>query len=378
MFAEHKPTIRGIVLAGMHRWDENSLEMAMPRALLPVAQSPLILYALRWLCDGGIREATICANSVSRYVRNCLSDGSQLGMDLDYYEDWTPRGPAGCARDAGTRSGVDTLVIVDGTIIPRMSLARLLEAHYKSAAAVTVVTDPHPSERNGADGQLSPAGIYVFQREVLDRIRPTGYQDIKEILIPDLHLAGQRVMGYMAEDVSPRVLDGATYLAINEWMLEQISQNGSLLPEYRKEGESRIHRTAQVAAETKLIGPSLIGPGTLVEPGATIVGPTAIGSECTIRRGALVCRSVLWDQCAVGSDSILDGCILTNQAVVKDGAKLHNVIHMPARRQNGSFLRRLLAGQKRAEDVTNSAAGAIKNKQQNTRTRVVTESRNLA
>ena len=98
---EPRTDASGIVLAGVHRWGESEFERLLPRPLLPVAESPLICYALRWLRDGGVRAATICANSESRFVRHCLKDGSEYGLDIRYFEDLTPRGPAGCVRDAG-------------------------------------------------------------------------------------------------------------------------------------------------------------------------------------------------------------------------------------------------------------------------------------
>ncbi len=132
---------QAIVLAGVHLWEESAFDNAMPRPLLPVAQQPLICHALRWLRAAGIHRATICANSTSRFIRRCLGPGDRLDMDLDYYEDWTPRGPAGCARDAARDVPAGRYVVVDGTIIPQVDLAGMLACHRQSAAAVTVAVD---------------------------------------------------------------------------------------------------------------------------------------------------------------------------------------------------------------------------------------------
>lgn len=51
-------------------------------------------------------------------------------------------------------------------------------------------------------------------------------------------------------------------------------------------------------------GPIVIGPGTVVEPGAYIVGPALIGAHCEIRQGAYVRGHVLLgDGCVVGHAS---------------------------------------------------------------------------
>ena len=55
--------VKGIVLAGTYQWGETAFESLLPRPLVPVAQVPLISYTLEWLRDGGVMDATICANS---------------------------------------------------------------------------------------------------------------------------------------------------------------------------------------------------------------------------------------------------------------------------------------------------------------------------
>src|SRR5262245_32337335 len=104
----HSRAVRGAILAGTHSWGGTAFERAAPRPLLPIAQAPLISYAARWLRDEGVAAATVCANSSSRAVRAVLGDGSALGLRLDYYEDWVPRGAAGSARDACLGHDVDT------------------------------------------------------------------------------------------------------------------------------------------------------------------------------------------------------------------------------------------------------------------------------
>ncbi len=323
MVCDAAGTVRGIVLAGIHQWDSAALDALLPRPLLPVAQAPLICYPLWWLRDGGISAVTVCANSASRLVRQFLGDGGRLGLELDYYEDWTPRGPAGCVRDAGLCAAADVYVVTDGTIIPQTDLAELLAAHQRAAATITVAVHP-VFDGNAAEGVLRPAGIYVFDRAALEHVPPTGYQDIKEVLIPRLHQRGARVAVHPISGSCPRVAGFDSYLAISAWMLEQLAAQPAPPREYTRRGEALIHDGATVAGSALLMGPVLAGPGAHVGEHTTVVGPTVLGAASEVAERAVVCRSVLWDGCVIGRDSMLDQCVIAQDVFVEPRARIYS------------------------------------------------------
>jgi len=340
LLAERHQQVKGIVLAGVHSWDGSLFDRVLPRPLVPVAHSPLICYVLGWLRDGGIRTATICANSASRAVRALLGDGTRVGVQIDYYEDWTPRGPAGCVRDAAMGSDAETFVVADGTIIPQLDLDRLLAAHDEAGAAVTVAACRDGENGNGRNGHLTPTGVYVFARRALDYVSKMGYQDIKEVLIPQLRRHGECVVTHRVGNPCPRVTCAGTYLAANEWVLERLLADPHPWPGYREMKEGRVHQSVSLGAGVMLVGPVLVGPETRIERNATIVGPTVIGAGCTIREGAVVCRSAIWDACLVGRTSRLDQCILVHGASVRAGARLSDVVYGQEREKSAGLLGR--------------------------------------
>jgi NDP-sugar pyrophosphorylase family protein len=320
--------VRGVVLAGTYHWSRSAFEELLPRPLVPVAQAPLVSYALRWLRDGGIARATLCANSASRAVRSYLGGGSRLTMSLDYHEDWTPRGAAGCVRDAAARSDADTLVVADGTAIPAVNIGLLLDDHRSAGAAVTIVVH-HDRQARAGERPLNPGGIYVFDRRVLDYIPETGFQDVKETLIPKLYKAGERIVTHAGLGLCPRVLNAETYLALNHWMIEQVGDNPAPLEHwgaYVEHGEVLAHPTAWVAPGARLIGPVLLGPSVRVAAGATIVGPTSLGPDCHVGEDALVSRSVAWTRCRIEAGAVVDGCVLTDDAMVPARTQLYHAL----------------------------------------------------
>jgi len=308
--------LSAVVLAGTHHWSGSSFERLAPRPLLPVALSPLISYSLRWLAEGGVRRATICANGTTRSIQAALGDGADLSLDLSYYQDGTPRGPAGCVRDAAAGTASETLVVADGTAIPTVDLVELLACHYALGAAMTAVVHREGS----ASTSPTPGGIYVFERRALDHVAESGFQDIKENLIPKLHRAGERVVAHASDGFCPHVFNAQTYLAVNHWMLQRLARDAE------SAGGILLRPGASVEPGARLVGPVLLGEGARVQAGATLVGPTSIGPGSVVGPNAVVARSVVWSRCSVGEGSLVHGCVLGDGAVVPSGDRLFNLV----------------------------------------------------
>ncbi|MBN2560121.1 MAG: NDP-sugar synthase [Phycisphaerae bacterium] len=285
---------------------------------MPIANRPLITYTLGWLNEGGVRSVSVCANSDTKVLRRCLGAGEPRELAIRYYEDHMPRGPAGCIRDAALETACDTLIVVDGTIMPQaMDLEHLLLAHARSNATMTIVVEA--AHHGGAEsgGPTVPVGIYVLAKRALGYIGSSGYQDIKETLVPRLREAGESIVPYVVKVPVPRVMDEESCLAANSWMLEQILQSAHVPEGYRRVGEALIHESARVDKKARLIGPVLIGPDTTVEGAVTLIGPTTVGAGCTLCEGAVISRSLFWDGVRVGRNRALDRCILTRNVEVK-------------------------------------------------------------
>lgn len=321
-------SVHGIVIAGTYPAGRSTLDALVPRPLLPVAQQPLITYALRWMHAGGLEQATICANSAARSIRTRL-DGEALEMALDYVEDWSPRGAAGCVRDAGSRLDARTFVVADGTAVPEVDLAQLLATHRGSSAVLTVVA--------GADatGRLCPSGVYVFDRRAFDYIPSDGFQDIKERLVPRLYAAAEHVVTHVARRVAPRVVNTDTYLALDQWAVERMAQSSDLSRGYRLRGEAVVHESAWVDPSARLLGPMLLGPGVKVQCGATLVGPLSLGPMTSVGKGAVVSRSVVWSGCVVGAEALVDRSMLADGARIEPRREVFAAVRTDEHRHRG-------------------------------------------
>jgi mannose-1-phosphate guanylyltransferase len=334
--------VRGIVLAGVHAWGGCALEQLVARPLLPVAARPLIWHILSWIRRSGVVETTVCGNSDTIVLRRTLGNGSALDLSLGYCEDLMPRGPAGCARDAALETDAGTFLVVDGTVLPCIDSAALLDAHTEGRAAVTMVVSPAESTGGRSGEAQEPIGIYLFSRAALEEVPSKGYQDIKETLISNLYGAGKRVVTHVvARDSCRRVTDAASYFSVNTWALELMAAHSEAPEGYGLVNGAWLHSSARVHPAARLVGPVLVGAASEIEAGVIIVGPSTIGSQCSIGRQALVSRSAVWDRCCVGRGAIVDHSILTDDAHVDATTVVRQTLSVSPRRSYRALFNRL-------------------------------------
>jgi NDP-sugar pyrophosphorylase family protein len=322
--AKEAPVLAAIILAGAHVWEADSLDALCPRLLWPIGNIPLASHQFRWLTEVGIRRAVICANSDTYLYQRCFGDGQDYGLELSYYVDRAPRGPAGCCQDAAQIVRAEQYLVVEGTTLPRVDLLGLLAAHVKLDAAATVVVSRAPgAPSEGEFHEGVPAGVYVFARRVFEHVRRAGFQDIKEMLIPRLRRAGESVAAYPVESAL-RVSDIESYFVAQGWALQKYGKSAPRDYEWR--GNALVHRTARLDDRVRVAGPVMLGAHTRVEESAILVGPTVMGRACTVRAGGVVGRSVLWGRGRVGTQANLDRCLVTMGAYIAPNGSAYGMV----------------------------------------------------
>lgn len=314
-------TTTAVILAGTHGWRDELLDALCPRLLWPIANRPVGQIVLEWLAAAGIQQAIVCAHDDVQTARAELGDGASCGLDLHYYEDRLPRGPAGCVRDAADLVGAACCVALEGSVLPGVDLRDVLAAHTRTGAWLTVVV-ARPEHGSADESGETPVGIYVFSREALDEIPSLGYRDIKELLIPALYRAEHPVMTYAVptRDECPRVRGFDDYLAAQGWQLARLQRAlGGWASEYVLERESLVHRRARVDSAARLLGPVMVGPDARLERGAVVIGPSVIGAGAVVGSGSVVSRSVLWENCILTGNVRLDRCLVTSDGRLASG-----------------------------------------------------------
>lgn len=198
-----------------------------PKAMVPVAGTPMIGYALAWLRDNGVREVAINLHYRPEPLVAYVGDGERFGVRVTYSSEPELLGSAGAiAPIRDCFAGSPEFIVLYGDVLTDLSLDSLLARHRERSAdltiALTVVDDPTRAgivelgeddrvvrfvEKPRADGVFSRwgnAGVYVCGPRVLDFIGGVRHQDFGHDVIPAMVAAGARVQGFRT---SARVVD---------------------------------------------------------------------------------------------------------------------------------------------------------------------------
>lgn len=332
-------SLKGLVLSGGQGTRLRPFTYCHAKQLLPVANRPVLFYALEQLAEAGIREVGIIVGHTAPEIRQAVGDGSAFGLSVTYLHQEAPLGLAHAVQSARPFLGEDPFVVFLGDNLVGTSIRPHVEAFLRRRPACQLllreVADPRSFGVAVVDGRrvvqvmekpavppsdLAIVGVYMFDVPVwraLDGLRPSARGEYE---ITD---AVQRLidMGYLVEHCrleSPWVDVGSleSILEANRVALERLSGRieGALDAACEVEGPVVVEAGARIE-RSRLTGPLIIGSGALVRD--CELGPyVAIGRDCrlesvrlrdsVVMEGAVLER-IVWP---------LEGCLIGQQAAI--------------------------------------------------------------
>jgi MurNAc alpha-1-phosphate uridylyltransferase len=192
----------------------------VPKALLPVADKPLIVHHLEALSRAGFGEVVINLSWLGEQIRELLGDGGDFGLSIAYSEEPEALETAGGILHALPRLG-ERFVVVNADIYTDYDFARLRRSDSGSPAHLVLVENPahHPAGDFSLEGSKvgdadSPrytfSGISQYRREFF-----AGLEAGKLALAPLLYeaagqgrVSGELFAGNWTDIGTPERLDG--------------------------------------------------------------------------------------------------------------------------------------------------------------------------
>jgi lipopolysaccharide/colanic/teichoic acid biosynthesis glycosyltransferase len=339
-----------VVLAGGIASFNGSTLASYPKILLPLANRPLLHYQARVLAEAGVKRLVLCLDrGMKERVAHHLDT---LPYSLECLVRETSYGPGGSLKEVEDTIQGSAFWVLNGDLLLTADLGEMLALHRqrRSMATVGVLAvreAPWEMERVECDADrqirtihrihpaqerrsiLRPAGLYLFQSEVLQSISPARYFDLKEQLFVLLYERGAPTCIWVIPGYSSNINSIVDFFTANLDILNDLVP----MPDPEKtpnpgEGNDK----AQVSASAKVFGPAVLGSGSHIGDEAIILGPSAIGSHCELEPGVVVNECVILNNARINQGAYLHRCVISEGAIVSSWTHLHEmaVVQSPA------------------------------------------------
>ena len=294
--------MQAIILAAGEGVRVRPLTRSRPKAMIPVANRPIIEYVIDALTKNGIRDIVVVVGYRKEQVTRFLNG---LGVPIEVVVQEKQLGTAHALQCAESKIKGDFLVLPGDNYIDPQSIARIRD----TPNAILVKEHPNPSNfgvvllNNGQVTDIvekpehSPSfmvstGIYSLKKSFFSHIQGTDITDA----ISGMIRAGEQIQAVPADDWQDAIF-AWDLLKMNRRLLKS-------LPMAREGTSSR---------QTIIQGPVSIGKGTTIGPNTVITGPVVIGNDCTIGP-----NSVIMPYTSIGSRVNLDPFTMIGNAIIMD------------------------------------------------------------
>src|ERR1700748_3208738 len=299
--------LKGLILSGGKGTRLRPITHTSAKQLAPVANRPVLFYAVQAMADAGIEEVgIIIAPETGDEIREVTGDGDRFGVRITYILQDEPAALAHAVLTAEPFLGDAPFVMYLGDYLLQGGIGDLVRAFDTQAPdALILLTEVADPENYGVaeleDGlvvrlvekpkqprtNLALVGVYMFTAAVHDAARAITPSARGELEITDAiqHLVdtGMRV--------DPHIVAGwwkdtgrlEDMLAANRLVLDTIERriDGELV-DSQVDGRVVIEAGARLE-RSSVRGPAIIGAGARLTD--CYVGPyTAVGDGCTIDR----------------------------------------------------------------------------------------------
>ena len=316
--------------------------------LIPIANKPILHYAIEAAVEAGIRQIGIVCNADSDEVPKAIGNGKRWNARITYIPQKAPLGLAHVVKIAQKFIGKDNFIFYLGDNMVVGGVKRFIEEFERSGCncflTLARVHDPErfgvPEIKNGRiirieekpskpKSQFAVAGIYIYDGHIFEAARKIKPSKRGELEISDAHqylidkgykVGFSEITGWWKDTGKPSDL-----LEANRLVLDNIRPEtaGDIDKASTVAGKVRLEEGSKVI-NSVVRGPAIIGRGCVIEN--SYIGPfTSIGDRTHIRNSEVEYSIVLRD-CKVHDVRIrIEGSILGNDVEIVDATGKPNV-----------------------------------------------------
>lgn len=337
--------MKGLILSGGKGTRLRPLTYTAAKQLVPVANKPVLFYAIEDLVEAGITDLGIVVGDTHEQIRAAVGDGSRFGASVTYVEQPAPLGLAHAVKISERFLGDDRFVLFLGDNFIREGVVPLVKefAEGNANAMILLYRVPNPQDFGVAEidegrlvrvvekpreprTDLAIVGIYMFDHHVFEAARSIAPSARGELEITD-------AIQYLVDhdfNVQARIVSGwwidtgkmSDMLEANRLVLETLEPRvlGSVDQSSQIYGRVVVEAGAEIR-NSVVRGPAIIGEHTRVFD--SYVGPfTSIYHHCLISQAEIE-HSIVMENSQIVSishrieDSLIGRNVEINHSLVK-------------------------------------------------------------
>jgi len=297
--------------------------------LIPIANKPILHYAIEYAVQAGIEEIGIVYGAESMAVPDAIGDGSKWGINITYIPQDSPAGLAHVVKISEEFIGKEKFIFYLGDNIVVGGLDRYIKEYEKSGSnchlTLARVKDPErfgvPEIKNEhivkieekpkkPKSQFAVAGIYLYDNSIFEAVNNISPSDRGELEISDAHqylidhnyqISYSEITGWWKDTGKPEDL-----LEANRLVLDNISE--------------KIDGTIE---NSQITGNVIVEEGTVIK-NSKIRGPVVIGKNCQIENAFIGPFTALADNCRVINSEIEFSILMKDCKLIDINLRIEN------------------------------------------------------
>ncbi len=310
-----------------------------PKHLIELAGKPILEYCLDGLQASGITEIMIVTHYLGDLIRQRIGDGQGRNLKITYITQTEMLGTGNAVSIAEPYIKDDFAVVYGDLLFDPEALTNLISLYEtkKPTAALAVVPSEEPESygvlelendkkvkriiekpaKGDAPSNLVNAGLYVFSKEVLEKLSKIKVSvrgeweltDAISLLVKDK----KPVLALKISKSSWRDIGKPwDLLEANSWMLGRLQHNvfGTVEEGAHLIGPVTVSETARIRSGAYIEGPCFVGEDSDVGPNCYIRPFTSIGKNVRVGNACEIKNSLIMDRTHIGHLSYVGDSIL--------------------------------------------------------------------
>lgn len=324
--------MKGLILSGGKGTRLRPLTYTNAKQLIPVANKPILYYAIETLVDAGITDIGIIVGDTHAEIEEAVGDGSRFGAAVTYIPQDQPLGLAHAVLTAEPFIQQDPFVMYLGDNLIKGGIREFVHQFEteRPNALILLTKVKNPWEFGIAemnDGKvarlvekpkepksdLALVGVYLFDHHIFEAARAITPSFRNELEITDAiqHLitTGRTVKSHIVRGWWKDTGKLEDMLEANRMVLDLVERD--------------IHPSAQVDGASEIHGKVAIGEGAVVEA-SVIRGPAVIGAGARITHAYIGPFTSIAAGCVVAGSEVEHSIVLEQSEILDVGIRIED------------------------------------------------------